>query len=248
MDTGSTVTLIDSKLKKDILLKGSYPARRPILKLCGADEKELQNDGCYSIQITINSTSFWHNVIFIPQNFPDEDSSGTWVENHLKHRTTQGRTSPRPLPPYTETNHPLLTPEDWNYPCPGVSIIPEDLGSLVKCLGSLHILIKLSIRGRLSYRNFNDQHNIQGPSHHVAQLATPNIQGINQQKIPPDTFGMLQISHLSCDGFPFNQQRGQLTMLEQHAQPGDHTIVIFKNPSLGRGHVKIFLNNLLLIL
>ena len=65
MDTGSTVTLIDSKLKKDILLKGSNPARGPILKLCGADGKELHNDGCYSIQITINSTSFWHNVIFI---------------------------------------------------------------------------------------------------------------------------------------------------------------------------------------
>ena len=64
MDTGSTVYLIDSKLKKDILLKGSNPARAPILKLCGADGKELQNDGCYSIQITINSTSFWYNVIF----------------------------------------------------------------------------------------------------------------------------------------------------------------------------------------
>ena len=65
MDTGSTVTLIDSKLKKDILGKGSNLACGPILKLCGADGKELQNDGCYSIQITINSTSFWHNVIFI---------------------------------------------------------------------------------------------------------------------------------------------------------------------------------------
>ena len=58
MDTGSTVTLIDSKLKKDILLKGSNPARGPILKLCGADGKELQNDSYYSIQITITRTSF----------------------------------------------------------------------------------------------------------------------------------------------------------------------------------------------
>ena len=50
---------------KNILVKGSNLARGPILKLCGAEGKELQNDGCYSIQITTNSTSFWHNVIFI---------------------------------------------------------------------------------------------------------------------------------------------------------------------------------------
>ena len=33
--------------------------------LSNHDGKELQNNGCYSIQITINSTSFWHIVIFI---------------------------------------------------------------------------------------------------------------------------------------------------------------------------------------
>ena len=50
---------------KSILVKGSNLTRGPILKLCGADGKELQNDGCYSIKITTNSTTFWHNVIFI---------------------------------------------------------------------------------------------------------------------------------------------------------------------------------------
>ena len=65
LDTGSTVTLVDSNLMKNILVKGSKLACGPMLKLCGADGKELQNDGCYSIKITINSTNFWHNVIFI---------------------------------------------------------------------------------------------------------------------------------------------------------------------------------------
>ena len=68
LDTGSNLTLVDSKLMKDELVKGSNLARAPILKLCGGDGKELQNDGCYGIKVTINSTSFWHNLIFIKKN------------------------------------------------------------------------------------------------------------------------------------------------------------------------------------
>ena len=64
-DTGSSVSLVDEKFKNDILLKGTNAATSPSVRLCGANGKELQQSGCYSIKVTLGKRHVFHNLIFI---------------------------------------------------------------------------------------------------------------------------------------------------------------------------------------
>ena len=67
LDTGSSVTLINSKLKSKILQKGSNTAKSPSIKLCGAGGTELKQNGCFSLQIKLNGKKLFHNCLFIDQ-------------------------------------------------------------------------------------------------------------------------------------------------------------------------------------
>ena len=64
-DTGSSVSLVDDKFKDDVLLKGTSAATSPSVPLCGANGKELQQSGCYSIKVTLGKRQVFHNLIFI---------------------------------------------------------------------------------------------------------------------------------------------------------------------------------------
>ena len=64
-DTGSLVSLVDERFKAEILLKGTNAALSPSICLCGANGKELQQTGCYSIQISLGKWQVFHNLIFI---------------------------------------------------------------------------------------------------------------------------------------------------------------------------------------
>ena len=64
-DTGSTVTLMNSKLKTQLLTAGSNPARPPPVRLCGADGKPLKTAGCYSLEFDFKGNARYHNVLFI---------------------------------------------------------------------------------------------------------------------------------------------------------------------------------------
>ena len=65
LDTGSSISLINSTLKPKLLNKGSNAARSPMVKLGGAGGKELTNSGCYSLQCLLGQKSYWHNFTFI---------------------------------------------------------------------------------------------------------------------------------------------------------------------------------------
>ena len=65
LDTGSSVTLLDSSLKQTLLRKGSNMARPVAIRLCGADGRELVNEGCYSLEISFGKRSSFYNVMFI---------------------------------------------------------------------------------------------------------------------------------------------------------------------------------------
>ena len=64
-DTGSSVSLVDEKFKDDIIQKGTNMASSPSVFLCGANDKELQQSGCYSIKVTLGKRQVFHNLIFI---------------------------------------------------------------------------------------------------------------------------------------------------------------------------------------
>ena len=63
-DTGSSVSLVDERFKSDIVLKGTNAALSPSIRLCGANGKELQQTGCYSIKISLAKRQVFHNLIF----------------------------------------------------------------------------------------------------------------------------------------------------------------------------------------
>ena len=67
LDTGSSVTLINSKLKPQILHKGSNAAKSPSIKLCGAGGTELKQNGCFSLELVLNGKKQFHNCLFIDQ-------------------------------------------------------------------------------------------------------------------------------------------------------------------------------------
>ena len=64
-DTGSTVTLMNSKLKMKLLTAGLNPARPPPVRLCGPDGKPLKTAGCYSLEFDFKGNTRHHNVLFI---------------------------------------------------------------------------------------------------------------------------------------------------------------------------------------
>ena len=67
LDTGSSVTLINSKLKPQILRKGSNAAKSPSIKLCDAGGTELKQNGCFSLELVLNGKKQFHNCLFIDQ-------------------------------------------------------------------------------------------------------------------------------------------------------------------------------------
>ena len=64
-DTGSSVSLVEERFKSEILLKETNAALSPSICLCGANGKELQQTGCYSIKISLGKGQVFHNLIFI---------------------------------------------------------------------------------------------------------------------------------------------------------------------------------------
>ena len=60
-NSGSFVSLVDEKYKTDIILKGT----NAVLSPSGANDKELQQSGCYSIRISLGKRQVFHNLIFI---------------------------------------------------------------------------------------------------------------------------------------------------------------------------------------
>ena len=64
-DTGSSVSLVDKRFKSLILVKGRNAALSPSIRLCGANGKELQQSGCYSIKISLGKRQVYHSLIFI---------------------------------------------------------------------------------------------------------------------------------------------------------------------------------------
>ena len=64
-DIGSSVSLVDERFKSEILVKGTNSALSPSIRLCGANGKELQQTGCYSIKISLGKPQVFHNLIFI---------------------------------------------------------------------------------------------------------------------------------------------------------------------------------------
>ena len=67
IDIGSSVSLINSKLKTYILTNRSNFAKPPTIKLCGAGDKELTKDGYYSLEISLNGRKPFHYCMFINQ-------------------------------------------------------------------------------------------------------------------------------------------------------------------------------------
>ena len=65
LDTGSSVTLVNSKYKKTIVLRGTNAAVPPAVRLCGADGKELITSGCFSIRTTLGPVNTFHNILFV---------------------------------------------------------------------------------------------------------------------------------------------------------------------------------------
>ena len=63
--TGSKVSFLDEKFKPDVILKGTNAAMSPTVHLCGANGKELQQSGCYSIKVNLGKRQVFHNLIFI---------------------------------------------------------------------------------------------------------------------------------------------------------------------------------------
>ena len=59
------MSLVDEKFKPDVILKGTNIAASPTVRLCGANGKELQQSGCYSIKVTLGKKQVFHNMIFI---------------------------------------------------------------------------------------------------------------------------------------------------------------------------------------
>ena len=64
-DTGSTCTLVHSKLKSKILNSDTSACLTQKIKLCTANGEMLKTHGSYSISIKFASRQFTHSIIFI---------------------------------------------------------------------------------------------------------------------------------------------------------------------------------------
>ena len=130
LDTGSSISLINSSLKKHLLPQGSNMAKAPMVKLCGAGGKELTNLGCYSLHCSLGKNNYWHNLTFIDKlQQPciigmDLLSKVNITIDAGRQTITYGRSKPTPfaactsqkfvLEPYSETQIKLTAPKAFS--------------------------------------------------------------------------------------------------------------------------------------
>ena len=130
LDTGSSISLLNSQIRGKVLHKGSNTARAPAIKLCGAGGKELVNAGCYSLQCTLGSKNYWHNFTFIKDlqvpcilgmdilakaNVTIDARQKTITFGQSKPTTFAARTTKKVvLKPYSETQIKLTAPKAFS--------------------------------------------------------------------------------------------------------------------------------------
>ena len=130
LDTDSSISLINSWLKKTLISKGSNMTKAPLVKLCSAGGKELTNSGCYSLNCSLGQNKCWHNLTFIGNlqvpciigmdllskaNITFDAGQQTITFGRSKPTTFAAHTSQKlVLKPYSETQIKLTTPKAFS--------------------------------------------------------------------------------------------------------------------------------------